>query len=85
MTPRRKKLFLKFLIGYFGCLSLPLLALAFSIAQGASWRPILAGLPVYLTIFVGITYQFAKELRSLSREERGEPPPPPKRSPWEDE
>lgn len=44
------------------------MVLVFSYAQGASWRPVLVGLPIYLTIVGSITYQFAKELRALTRE-----------------
>jgi len=72
MTTERKKLYRKFLIGYVGCFSLPLFALIFGLAQGASWRPVIVGVPVYLTFLAGITYQFAKEFSALRRKERGE-------------
>lgn len=55
MTAERKKLYRKFVIGYVGCFSLPLFALIFSLAQGASWRPVIVGVPVYLTFLAGIT------------------------------
>ncbi|PMS13207.1 hypothetical protein FNF07_14210 [Trinickia caryophylli] len=53
---------------YVCAIGIPAVVLVFSYAQGASWRPVLVGLPIYLTIVGSITYQFAKELRALTRE-----------------
>ncbi|MXN77786.1 hypothetical protein GR157_23950 [Burkholderia sp. 4701] len=39
-----------------------------SMVQGAGWRPALAGTPLYVTVFGGITYQLIKEWRALKRE-----------------
>lgn len=85
LSLKRKALYRKFARGYIGCICLPLLVLAFSLAQGGGWKPVLVGMPAYLTFFAGITYQFIKEFRALGREERGEPEPPPKRGPWDEE
>lgn len=41
---------------------------AVSLAKGAGWKPALAGMPLYVTVFVGITYQLVKELRALRRQ-----------------
>ena len=38
-----------------------------SMVQGAGWRPALAGMPLYVTVFGGITYQLIKEIRALKR------------------
>ena len=84
ITLERRILFRKFLVGYLGCFSLPLFALIFSLAQGASWRPVLVGVPVYLTLFIGVTYQFVRDWQKLRRRERGEPDLPPKGGPWEE-
>lgn len=65
MSSKRKALYRKFARGYIGCFCLPLLVLAFSFAQGGGWKPVLVGVPAYLTFFVGITYQFIKELLAL--------------------
>lgn len=59
---------------YLFALGIPAVVLAFSYAQGASWKPVLVGLPIYLTIIGSITYQFIKELRALKREEESEKP-----------
>ncbi|AVR29151.1 hypothetical protein NX868_25075 [Burkholderia thailandensis] len=53
---------------YLCALGIPAVVLVFSYAQGASWKPVLVGLPVYLTIIGSITYQFIKDLRALKRE-----------------
>ncbi|SAK90660.1 hypothetical protein AWB78_04852 [Caballeronia calidae] len=67
---KRKKLVRRFAVGYLGILGMVVVALVFSVAQGAGWKPILVGAPVYLTFFVAVSYQFIKELRSLKREEQ---------------
>jgi membrane protein implicated in regulation of membrane protease activity len=41
-----------------------------SVAQGAGWRPALAGMPVYVIVFAGITYQLIKEIVKLKKQER---------------
>jgi hypothetical protein len=70
-TPKTKSLYKRFAIGYSGILGMVLVALGFSIAQGTGWKPVLVGLPVYLTFFVVVTYKLIKELRALKREEQG--------------
>jgi hypothetical protein len=44
-----------------------------SLAKGAGWRPALVGMPLYVTVFIGITYQLIKELRVLNRENPRDP------------
>ncbi|RLK28520.1 hypothetical protein C7417_5719 [Cupriavidus plantarum] len=85
ISKKRNAVYKKFASGYISLLCLPIMFFVVSLMKGAGWKPIIGGLPVYVTVFVGITYQLIKELRSISREERGEPPPPPKRGPWEEE
>lgn len=41
-----------------------------SMAQGAGWRPALAGMPLYVTLFVAISYRLARELMTLRRKVR---------------
>jgi hypothetical protein len=43
---------------------------AFAIAsemKGAGWRPALAGMPLYVTLFVAITYRLVTEICENSR------------------
>ncbi|WJF89110.1 hypothetical protein QS306_08135 [Paraburkholderia bonniea] len=67
---KKKILFKRFTVGYISLLSLPLLILGFSLAQGAGWKPVLVGSPAFLTLLGAATYQFIKELRALKREEK---------------
>jgi hypothetical protein len=67
----RSDLYRRAAIAYAAACALPLFILAVSLGKGAGWRPVLVGLPAYLTFFVAITYQFIKELRALKREEEG--------------
>jgi len=80
---KKKLIYRKFFIGYCSFFCIPFFFLSFSLLQGAGWKPIISGIPLYVTIFIGLTYQFIKELRALAREERGEPEPPPKKNYWE--
>ncbi|WP_076797206.1 MULTISPECIES: hypothetical protein [Burkholderiaceae] len=64
---RRFSLYRRAAIAYLAACALPVFILAISIAKGGGWRPMLIGLPAYLTFFAAITYQFFKELRALRR------------------
>jgi hypothetical protein len=66
----KKTIITRAAIAYLALLGLPGVILVFSLAKGAGWKPMLAGLPVILTIFVSITYQFIKELRAVDRRKR---------------
>lgn len=63
-----KKLMKRAALAYSGAIGIVALALAISIGHGAGWKPALAGMPLYVTIFVAITYQLVKELRALRRQ-----------------
>jgi hypothetical protein len=67
---KRKALYRKFLLGYVCLAAIPVMVLLVSYSKGAGWRPLLPGLPIYVTLFIGATYQFFKELRALKRDER---------------
>ncbi|WP_414448369.1 hypothetical protein AB4851_03050 [Burkholderia sp. 22PA0099] len=69
---KRKKLYRRVAIAYAGVAGMILVGLGFSLAQGAGWKPVLSGGPVYLTFFTAVSYQFIKELRALKQEEREE-------------
>jgi hypothetical protein len=71
LSKKRRMLYRKFLIGYVCLTAIPVMVLMVSYSKGAGWRPLLPGLPIYATLFIGATYQFVKELRALKREERG--------------
>ncbi|CBW74037.1 unnamed protein product [Mycetohabitans rhizoxinica HKI 454] len=67
---KRRKLYRRFAFGYLGILGMILVPLLFSIIQGAGWKPVLTGVPGYLTFFFAVSWQFVKELRALRREEQ---------------
>jgi len=83
LPDERKNIYRRLLAGYLGIALLILLALAFSLAQGAGWKPLIGGLPAYVSLFIVVTYYFIKDIRRQRRRERGEPEPPPKKSYWE--
>jgi hypothetical protein len=58
----------KALMAYAAACALPLFILAVSLVKGAGWRPVLVGLPAYMTFFSAITYQLVKELQTLGRD-----------------
>jgi hypothetical protein len=39
-----------------------------SVAQGAGWKPALAGMPLYIVVFLGITYQLIREIVKLRKQ-----------------
>jgi hypothetical protein len=84
LTNERKRLCIRFALGYFAIIYIVLVVLGFSMAQGAGWRPVISGSAAYLFFFLAITYQFIRELRRLGRKERGEKEPLQKKGPWED-
>ncbi|WP_244130499.1 hypothetical protein [Burkholderia latens] len=40
---------------------------AISLVQGAGWKPLLIPLPLFILLFIGITYQFVKRRREIKR------------------
>lgn len=68
---------------YLGIAWLIIVALIFSLIQGAGWKPVLEGYPFFLTFFLVASYCFVRDIRALRRRERGEPEPPPRKSYWE--
>lgn len=74
MSAKRKAIYRKFLIGYLCLLAIPLMILALSLYKGAGSAGLVPGIPVYLVLLGGATYQFSKELRALKRGEQDAPP-----------
>ncbi|WP_207005735.1 hypothetical protein [Trinickia mobilis] len=67
---KRKALYRKFLVGYLCLLAVPLMIMAISLHKGAGLAGLVPGIPIYLVLLGGATYQFIKELRTLKREEQ---------------
>jgi len=45
-----------------------LFILTVSLVKGAGWKVLLVGAPLFVTLFIGITYQLAKEVHTLKRQ-----------------
>ena len=76
LSKKRKSLCKRIAVGYATIVCTNLYFLAISIAYGGGWKPILTCLPVYLVIFVIMTYHLRKEWIALNVEEsssEGEP------------
>ncbi|WP_321888337.1 hypothetical protein [Paraburkholderia bannensis] len=58
------------LIAYSGVAGVVGVALLISISRGAGWRPAMAGMPLYVILIIGVTYQFIKEILILNKSER---------------
>ncbi|WP_126282382.1 hypothetical protein [Burkholderia stagnalis] len=68
-----RKLLKRAMIAYSGAVGIVAVAVVISLTHGAGWRPALAGMPLYVTVFGGITYQLIKEWRALKREHPRDP------------
>ncbi|WP_139133412.1 hypothetical protein [Pandoraea sp. ISTKB] len=66
-SSKKRRLIKRVIIAYSGAVLIVLLAVLVSMVRGAGWKPALAGMPLYLTIFLGIAYQLVKEWRFLKR------------------
>lgn len=69
MSDERRALATRFIKAYLSLAAMILFVLIVSLSKGAGWKVILVGMPLFLTFFVGITYQLIKELRALKRKE----------------
>lgn len=60
----------RFTKAYLSLVAMIVFVLIVSLAKGSGWKIVLVGLPLFLTFFVGITYQLVKESRAVKREEQ---------------
>lgn len=67
MNASSKKAFLfKYAKAYVSVFAMVFVVVGISEWEGAGWRPALAGLPLYLTFFVLVTYSAVKDRRALT-------------------
>lgn len=57
----------RFVKAYLSLAAMIAFVLIVSLSKGSGWKVILVGIPLFLTFFIGITYQFVKELSALNR------------------
>lgn len=63
----RRRFIVRYVKAYCSVLAVVAVVLAISELRGAGWRPALAGTPMYVSIFVLVTYAMLRELRQLRK------------------
>lgn len=58
-----KKIYYRYVKAYLSLLAMILFFAAFSLIRGGGWKPLLIPMPLFVLIFAGITYQFARDIR----------------------
>jgi hypothetical protein len=69
---KKRGIVIRYLKAYVSVIAVVASVVAISEAKGAGWRPALAGMPMYVTLLLLVTYQLIKELRALKRDEQEE-------------
>ncbi|WP_217589077.1 hypothetical protein [Burkholderia sp. GbtcB21] len=64
---RINKITIRYIKAYISLAAVISFFVAISLAKGAGWRPLLIPLPLFILLFIGITYQFLKERRAINR------------------
>lgn len=72
MNGERDKLVRLYSKAYLSLLGIIAAFIVVSIAQGAGWRPALAAMPLYVTLFVVISFKLIKDVMRLRRQRREE-------------
>ncbi|WP_213304752.1 hypothetical protein [Paraburkholderia sacchari] len=62
----------RYIKAYLSLLGIVAAFVGVSMAQGAGWRPALAGMPLYVILFVAITYKLVKEIVASRKRERNQ-------------
>jgi membrane protein implicated in regulation of membrane protease activity len=60
----------RYIKAYLSLLGIVAAFISVSMAQGAGWKPALAGMPLYVILFVAITYRLVREIVASRRRER---------------
>jgi len=68
MQSEKQRIVKRFVKGYLSLPAMMLFILTVSLVNGAGWKVLLVGAPVFITLFTGITYQLAKEVRTPKRQ-----------------
>jgi hypothetical protein len=67
MRNERRQIIRRFTKAYLSLGAMMGFAVAVSIAKGSDWKILLAGMPLFLIFFCGISYQLIKEIGALRR------------------
>jgi hypothetical protein len=68
MQSEKQRIIKRFIKGYLSLFAMMLFVLTVSLIKGAGWKILLVGAPLFVTLFLGITYQLAKEMRGVKRQ-----------------
>ncbi|MGF6733111.1 hypothetical protein OKW50_005256 [Paraburkholderia youngii] len=71
----RRRFIIRYVKAYFSVFAVVAVVIAISELRGAGWRPALAGMPMYVSLFVLVTYAMLRELHQLRKSseiEKGE-------------
>ncbi|WP_322012978.1 hypothetical protein [Paraburkholderia sp. J12] len=63
----RRKFVIRYAKAYFSVFAVVAVVVAISELRGAGWHPALAGMPMYVSLFVLVTYAMLRELRQLRK------------------
>ncbi|AIP29991.1 putative membrane protein [Paraburkholderia xenovorans LB400] len=67
-TPVLRKFIVRYVKAYISVFAVIGVVVAISEFQGAGWRPALAGVPAYISLFALVTYAMVRELRELRKD-----------------
>lgn len=63
----RRRFIVRYVKAYFSVFAVVAVVVAISELRGAGWRPALAGMPMYVSLFVLVTYAMLREVRKLRK------------------
>lgn len=70
MSDGYRALAIRFIKAYLSLVAMILFVLIVSLSKGVGWKVILVGMPLYVTVFWGITYSLIKEWRAMRKKSR---------------
>lgn len=65
-----RKISARYVKAYLSLLAMVCFFAAISFIKWAGWKPLLIPLPLFVLLFIGISYQLIKELRALKRQDQ---------------
>lgn len=62
-----RKISIRYIKAYLSLIAMICFFAAISLIRGAGWKPLLIPLPLFVLLFIGISYQMIREFRALKR------------------
>jgi hypothetical protein len=66
-TQARRRFITRYVKAYISVFAVVAVVVAISELRGGGWRPALAGIPMYVSFFVLVTYAMLRELRQFRK------------------